>query len=221
MFMTRKVRAFSAVATAAFLIATGLVAAQPANAATPKSGSACANSGQVIATTKFTMVCSLSAAATSTTPAKFAWGKQLPASKAGLIMADAWVKSIDVATAGMMPMTAAFGTFVNPTTRNILIIAAYTSAAPFLQLHEVAMSDGKMVMQQKAGGFLIPAKGSLQMKPGGNHTMFLSVSKNINPGEMVYITYVTSTGARFTQPFLVKVFAGGNETYNPSGTSTM
>jgi copper(I)-binding protein len=192
------------------LAASLLLAPVAAQGATPRTNSACANSGAVTATAKFTMVCATNASG------KLVWGKQLPVSKATLVMADAWVKSIDMATAGMMPMTAAFGTFLNPTKSNVRIIAAYTSSAPFLQLHEVVMSNGSMVMQQKAGGFVIPAKGSKQMKPGSDHTMFMSVAKNINPGEIVYITYVTSTGARFTQPFLAKVYVGGNETYTPT-----
>ena len=191
-----------------FLAASFLLLPVSAQAATPKTGSACSNAGAVVATAKFTMVCSADASS------KLVWGKQLPVSKVNLTMADAWVKSIDVATAGMMPMSAAFGTFINPTTHNIRIIAAYTTAAPFLQLHEVVMSNGSMVMQQKKGGFVVLAKGSKQMKPGADHTMFISVKKNINPGDIVYITYVTSTGGRFTQPFLAKVFVGGNETYN-------
>ena len=167
------------------------------------------------------MVCSLSVAATSTTSAKFAWGKQLPASKANLLMADAWIKSLDLKTSTWGPMTGAFGTFVNPTNKPVKIIAAYSTSAAYIQMHEVVMADGKMVMQQKQGGFVIPAKGTKQMKPGADHTMFMDLKASINPGEMIYVTYVTSTGARFTQPFLAKVYAGGNETYNPTGTSTM
>lgn len=196
------------------LIASSAIAAAPAQAATPKTGAVCASSGQVIATSKFTMICGVDAAG------KLVWGKQLPVSKANLTMADAWVKSLDIASAGRMPMTAAFGTFVNPSAKALKIVAAYSSVSPVLQLHEVVMADGKAVMQQKKGGLIVPAKGVKQMKPGADHTMFMAVAKNINPGDLVYVTYVTSTGARFTQPFLAKVYAGGNETYNSTPTST-
>ena len=167
------------------------------------------------------MVCSVVTAATATSPAKLAWGKQLPVSKANLIMADAWIKALDLKTSTWGPMTGAFGMFVNPTSKPVHIIAAYSTSAAYMQMHEVVMSNGQMVMQQKQGGFVIPAKGTKQMKPGADHTMFMDLKASVNPGDMVYVTYVTSTGARFTQPFLAKVYSGGNETYAPTGTSTL
>ena len=203
-----------AVAAALTLLASSAIAAAPAQAATPKPGAVCASSGQVLATSKFTMVCGADAAG------KLSWGKQLPVSKINLTMADAWVKSIDIASSPWGAMTGAFGTFVNPTAKAVRVIAAYSSITPLMQMHEVVMTDGKMVMQQKKAGFTIPARGTKQMKPGADHTMFMSLTKNINPGDMVYVTYVTSTGARFTQPFLAKVYVGGNETYNPAPTTT-
>ena len=221
MFSLKK-RPIAAVALAASLAAmASLSLSTAAHAATPKTGSACAVSGQVIATAKFTMVCSAASANTPSQPAKLTWGKQLPVSKANLVMADAWVKSIDLKSSTWGPMTGAFGTFVNPSSKPVRIVAAYTSSAEFVQLHEVVTADGKMIMQQKQGGFTVPAKGTKQMKPGADHTMFMNLKGSVNPGDLIYVTYVTSTGARFTQPFLAKVYSGGNETYNPSGTSTM
>ena len=35
------------------------------------------------------------------------------------------------------------------------------------------MKNGAMVMSEKPGGFVIPAKGSFELKPGGNHLMFM------------------------------------------------
>ena len=141
-----------AVAAALSLLASSAIAAAPAQAATPKSGAVCASSGQVLATSKFTMVCDADAAG------KLSWGKQLPVSKINLTMADAWVKSIDIASSPWGAMTGAFGTFVNPTAKAVRVIAAYSSITPLMQMHEVVMTDGKMVMQQKKAGFTIPAR---------------------------------------------------------------
>ena len=182
-------------------------------AAAPKTGSTCVDSGAVYATSKTTSVCQLSGTSLK-------WSKPLPVSVAKLSMADAWIKSAE--KSGMMPMSAAFGTFINQSSKPVNIIAAYASksVAPVLQLHEVVMAEGAMKMQQKAGGFKIPAKGTYQLKPGADHTMIMNLAKDIVPGTIVSITYVTDSGARFTQSFLAKVYAGGNETYDPTPAST-
>ena len=192
-------------------LATGMSVAPAAS--TPKAGSSCKDSGAVFATSKTTSVCQL-------VGTSLQWSKALPVSAAPLSMADAWVKSAE--KTGMMPMSAAFGTFINSSNKPINIIAAYTSkkVSPYLQLHEVVMSNGSMQMQQKSGGFKIPAKGKYQLKPGNDHTMIMALAGDIVPGSIVEITYVTSTGARFTQSFLAKVYAGGNETYDPTPAST-
>jgi copper(I)-binding protein len=122
-------------------------------------------------------------------------------------------------------MTAAFGTFINNSSKPVKIVAAYTSSklSKFSQLHEVVMKDGAMKMQEKAGGFVIPAKGKLQLRPGGNHTMLMGLVDDVVPGSITKITYVTSTGERFTKSFLGKIYAGGSESYDatPANTSAV
>ena len=76
-------------------------------------------------------------------------------------------------------MSAAFGMLKNPTDKPIRIIGATSSYATAVQLHEVVAKDGAMVMQQKAGGFVLPANGMLELKPGGNHLMFVGITKPI------------------------------------------
>jgi periplasmic copper chaperone A len=84
-----------------------------------------------------------------------------------------------------------------------------------LQLHEVVDKDGSMVMQQKNGGFVIPAGGMLTLKPGGSHVMFMDLTKPIKAGDMVPVTLITSDGGLFKTKVLGKVYNGGNETYMP------
>ncbi len=79
-------------------------------------------------------------------------------------------------------MSAAFGMVTNPTAKPVRIIGAYSSYAKAVQLHEVVAKDGAMVMQQKTGGFAIPAGGMLELKPGGNHLMFVGITKPITAG---------------------------------------
>jgi copper(I)-binding protein len=72
-----------------------------------------------------------------------------------------------------------------------------------------------MVMQQKNGGFVIPAGGMLELKAGGNHIMFMKLTKPITAGAMVPVTLITSDGGLMTTKVMAKVYSGANETYMP------
>jgi copper(I)-binding protein len=77
-----------------------------------------------------------------------------------------------------------------------------------------------MVMQQKAGGFVLPGNGMLELKPGGNHLMFVGITKPIKPGTMVPIILITADGGLMKTKVMAKVYNGANETYD-SGMSDM
>lgn len=74
-----------------------------------------------------------------------------------------------------------------------------------------------MVMQEKAGGFAIPAGGMLELKPGGNHLMFVGLKKSIVAGTSIPVTLITSNGKKITVSLLAKEFNGGNEEYDGGG----
>lgn len=184
------------------LAATAMLA-QPALAQEiPKTGATCKMSGMAVTMHGSTWVCQASGT-------NLKWSKALPVSKSQLTAKDTWVKVADSS------MTAAFGSLVNPTSKPINVIAVQSKIAPVVQMHEVVMKDGGMVMQQKPGGFVVPAKGSLELKPGGNHFMFMDLTKPVKAGDMVSITLTMSDGSQMTFKALGKVFAGGNEEYDP------
>ena len=139
----------------------------------------------------------------STTPAPAA-----PAA-ATLSVRDPWVKA---AAAG--EMTAAFGTLVNDTDAAITVTAAESPASP-MELHEMSMKDGKMVMQPKQGGFTLEARGTHELGPGGDHLMLMKPVKAIEPGDALTFTLRTATGGTVTFTAIAKPFAGANESYDP------
>jgi periplasmic copper chaperone A len=193
-----------AVLVAAAIALTGVAVASPAQAhEAPKAGSTCAMSGTTEIVHGKVYVCT-----SKTATAKPRWGKGLTISKSGLTTADTWAKAADKG------MSAAFGMIKNPTAKPVRIIGAYSTASNALQLHEVVENDGSMVMQQKAGGFVIPAGGMLELKPGGSHIMFMDIKKPLKAGTMVPVTLITADGGLLRFTALVKVYAGANETYN-------
>lgn len=169
----------------------------------PKPGSTCAMSGMVENNHGTIYVCT-----TKSAGAKPTWGKGLTPSKSSLSISDGWAKAADTG------MSAAFGMVTNPTSKPVRVIAATSPYSTFLQLHEVVMKDGSMVMQQKQGGFVIPAKGMIELKPGGNHLMFMKLTKPITAGSMIPVTLITADGGMLTTKVLAKVYAGANETYD-------
>ncbi|WP_436532028.1 copper chaperone PCu(A)C [Actinoplanes sp. HUAS TT8] len=141
--------------------------------------------------------------ATSATPT--------PAASAAttLTIKDPWVKAADAGA-----MTAAFGVLVNDTDKDITVTAAASPASP-MELHEMTMKDGKMVMQPKEGGFVIKAKGSHELSPGGDHLMLMKPVKAIQAGDQVTFTLTLADGTAVPFTAIAKPFAGAGESYDP------
>ncbi|MBK8758621.1 MAG: copper chaperone PCu(A)C [Actinomycetales bacterium] len=141
-------------------------------------------------------------------------------------LVNGWVRSKDaMATtatgmAGDMSMTGVFGMLTNTTDKEITVTGGSSPVAGMVEVHEtVKNAAGVMVMQPKAGGFVIPAKGTFELKPGGNHIMLMKMSGMPKIGTSVQLTLTTSAGpATLTIP--VRNFAGGDENYVPAGGAT-
>jgi len=162
---------------------------------------------------------------------------------APLTLSDGWVKAVESvgmssgsmspsaspmgspsasSTGGMdmsAPMTAMFGTLRNTSGSQLTVTGGSCAAAGMVQLHEtVKNADGTMQMQQKKGGFVIPAGGSFVLQPGGNHVMLMDLTQPLKNGDTVAVTLETSAGpVSFTVP--IRTFTGGNETYQASPSS--
>ena len=85
-----------------------------------------------------------------------------------------------------------------------------------VELHEVVMKDGEMVMQPKEGGIPIPAGGSATLEPGGDHIMLMDVTEPIEPGDVVELDLELSDGSTLTMTAIAKEFSGADEDYSPS-----
>ena len=137
------------------------------------------------------------------------------AAATSLTVKDPWVKA---GPAG--EMTAAFGTLVNGTDADITIASAESPASP-LELHEMTMKDGKMIMQPKAGGFVVKAKGDHELAPGGDHLMLMKPAQAIEPGDEVAFTLKLADGKTVDFKAIAKPFAGAEESYDPGHMAPM
>jgi hypothetical protein len=129
----------------------------------------------------------------------------------GLTLADGWVRAEDG------DMTAAFGTLVNEGDTDVTIVAGHSEAAGRVELHEVVMTDGEMVMQPKDGGFVVPAGGEHVLEPGGDHVMLLDLAAPIEPGADVTVVLDTADGDSLEFTAQAREFDGAEEEYDPEG----
>ncbi|MEU8104024.1 copper chaperone PCu(A)C [Nonomuraea muscovyensis] len=148
------------------------------------------------------------AAPASSTPAATA-SASASAAGAALTITDPWVKTVKKG------MTAAFGTLVNNTDADIAVVAGTSPLSPTIELHEVVDSGGKMVMRPKEGGFVVPARSTHELKPGGDHIMLMGVTEEVKPGARIPFTLTVKDGAPLEFTAVGKDFAGAKEDYQP------
>lgn len=108
-------------------------------------------------------------------------------------------------------MTACFGTLKNTSDEDITVdsfSAPELEGAP-TELHEVV--DG--MMRQKEGGFTIPAGGSQELMPGGEHLMIMNYPGPIEAGDTLKFTLSLSDGTEITSEFPIREQPSGEEDY--------
>ena len=59
-----------------------------------------------------------------------------------------------------------------------------------IQIHMTEMTNGVMSMKEVEGGIEIPAGGTIQLEPGGNHVMLMGLKAPLVEGETLPLTLV-------------------------------
>ncbi len=141
---------------------------------------------------------------------------QAAATTPSVLVEDAWMR----ATVGTKDtsMTAAFMSLTNPGSADIKLTSATSPVAGTVQLHEMAMKDGKMVMQEKTGRIIVPAGSHTHLSPGGDHVMLMGLKQALKPGDEVPVTLAFADGTSHDLNVPVKAFTEEEEHYHPSET---
>lgn len=125
---------------------------------------------------------------------------------------DVWVKAADSG------MSAGFGELRNDGDSDLTVVSATSPATSAMELHETVQNEsGQMVMRPIEGGFVIPARGSITLEPGGSHLMFMDVTSPLRAGDETTITLTFSDDSTTEVTAPVKEFAGANENYEGGG----
>ena len=102
--------------------------------------------------------------------------------KAGTLQIDhPWSR----ATPGGATVAGGYLVVKNTGTAPDRLVAATAPFAGRVEIHEMSMKDGVMVMRPLPDGLAIPAGGSLELKPGGYHIMFLDLKSPLKEGTLV------------------------------------
>jgi copper(I)-binding protein len=136
-----------------------------------------------------------------------------------ITITQAWIRTTEgAADTTMVPL---FITIKNSTAAPLSIKSAVTTVAARVEFHEMAMKDGKMVMQPKASGIIVPVGGTTMLKPGGDHVMLMGLKQALLVGSeaTVELTFSDGTVKKITAP--VKKFADGNAQYAGTATGSM
>lgn len=81
-----------------------------------------------------------------------------------------------------------FLTITNNADQADRLVSASSPAAPTVQLHTMNMDGGIMRMRELPDGLAVPAKGVVELKPGGLHIMFIGLKAPFKPGQTVKLT---------------------------------
>ena len=84
------------------------------------------------------------------------------------------------------------------------LLSATTPVAAEVQLHTMSMDGGVMRMRQVQGGIAIPAKGTLELKPGSYHVMFMGLKRPLKQGARFPVTLRFQRAGKVTVQFAVQ-----------------
>lgn len=99
-------------------------------------------------------------------------------------------KELSVTNAWARPGTtgsnsAIYFTVANPIAEDDYLIRASTDAARVVEMHLSTQNESGMMMMMPQENILIPAKGSLEFKPGSYHIMLINLINDLDAGSTI------------------------------------
>lgn len=72
------------------------------------------------------------------------------------------------------------------------------------QIHQTVIQNDVASMQEMKNGLEVPAKGSVELKPGGYHVMLINLKKDLKVGDVVKLTLTFKSGTTIALDVPVK-----------------
>ncbi len=112
------------------------------------------------------------------------------------------------ATPPAAPTSAVFVELVNRGETERRIVAASTDAAGKVELHDV-LKEGDVMKMRQIDGIIIPAKSTVELKPGSLHIMLFDLKKPLVEGESIDVQLTFADGQKHTFTAPVKKVMNG------------
>ena len=74
------------------------------------------------------------------------------------------------------------------------VVAGRSPAAAVVELHET-VREGDVMKMRQLPRFVVPAAGSLELKPGAHHVMLIDLRKPLKDGDSVQLTLTLQQGS--------------------------
>jgi hypothetical protein len=89
---------------------------------------------------------------------------------------------------GMGSTGVVYLTVINEGREADRLVGARSDVAAAVELHQTKMEGGVMKMQPVTGGIEIPARGRVELKPGGYHIMLIGLKRDLKAGDRFAVT---------------------------------
>lgn len=99
---------------------------------------------------------------------------------------------------------AGYMTITNTGSAPDRLVGGASEVASDFEIHEMHMDNGVMRMRQITKGLEIKPGQSVELKPGGNHVMFLGLKKPLAQGEHVKATLAFEKAGKVVVDFTVE-----------------
>ena len=100
-------------------------------------------------------------------------------------------------------------TIENPNTSPDKLVSVSYAKASSVQIHEMKMEGDKMIMRD-IGTLVIPAKSTVELKPGGYHLMLMGLKEQLNDGDVLPITLQFEKAGKVDVSMPVRAMSHGN-----------
>lgn len=107
-------------------------------------------------------------------------------------------------TAPGQSVAGGFVTITNRTGAVDRLLGGTSPIASEVQLHMMTMDGGVMRMRQVTTGIAVPAAGTLELKPGSYHIMFIGLKRPLRRGERIPVTLRFERAGRRSVRFAVQ-----------------
>ncbi|WP_417580397.1 copper chaperone PCu(A)C [Pelagibacterium sp.] len=94
------------------------------------------------------------------------------------------------------------------------LVSAESSFSPDVQIHEMAVVDDVMKMQQLPEGLEIPAGETVTLAPGGLHLMFMNISEPFVEGQTVPVTLTFERAGAIEIELAVQAFGASTTSHS-------